>query len=253
MNRQVESRDARLDGDILVACDRAGRTYGRGPTAVVAVHDATCTVTMGNQIAMMGQSGSGKSTLLHLFAGLDAPTSGHVTWPGIGNRDALRPGPVGMIFQAPSLLAPLDVTENVALPLLLLGLDEAIARQRALDALEVLELRALANKLPEELSGGQSQRVAIARVLASRPRLILADEPTGQLDHGTGDQVIGALLEAAFESGAALLVSTHDPSVAARFAIRWTMRDGRLTTNATPDNTPGPQALETAIVAAVPR
>ena len=145
------------------------------------------------------------------------------------------------------------MTENVALPLLLLGLDEAIARQRALDALEVLELQVLANKLPEELSGGQSQRVAIARVLASRPRLILADEPTGQLDHGTGDQVIGALLEAAFESGAALLVSTHDPSVAARFAIRWTMRDGRLTTNATPDNTPGPQGPETAIVAAVPR
>lgn len=217
--------------DALAVCDRAGRTYSRGETAVVALHDATCAIYSGQQIALMGPSGSGKSTLVHLIAGLDNPTVGTVAWPKLGRREDLRPGPIGIVFQAPSLLPPLDVIENVALPLLLRGLDEGVARESAYDSLARLDLLGLAEKLPEELSGGQSQRVAIARVLASRPQLILADEPTGQLDHETANHVITILLQAAVESGAALLINTHDPVVADRLEIRWTMTDGRLTTN----------------------
>ena len=167
--------------------------------------------------------------MLHLLAGLDTPTTGTISWPAIGARADLRPGPVAVVFQAPSLLPPLDVVENVALPLLLAGADRRSARAAAMTALERLALEPLAGKLPEELSGGQAQRVAIARVLAGRPRLILADEPTGQLDQHNGGLVIDALLAAATDLEAALVVNTHDTVVAARFPHRWTMRDGRLT------------------------
>lgn len=204
------------------------RTYGTGDRAVVALHDANGAINPGEHIALMGPSGSGKTTLLHLLAGLDAPTAGRITWPAIGDRSTLRPGPVGVIFQAPSLLPPLDVVENVELPLLLAHVSAADARQRALAALSTLELGTLMHKLPEELSGGQAQRVAIARVLAAQPRLILADEPTGQLDHHTGTHVIDTLIEAATRSGAGLVVNTHDPAIAERLPIQWAMRDGRL-------------------------
>ena len=197
---------------------------------MVAVHGANAAVYPGEQIALMGPSGSGKTTLLHLLAGLDTPTAGQITWPALGPRATLRPGPVGVVFQAPSLLPPLDALENVALPLLLAGVERVEARRRAAAALEELDLAALSSKLPEELSGGQAQRVAMARILATRPRLILADEPTGQLDHATGAHVIGTLLAVARAAGAGLVVNTHDPLVGDQFPIRWTMIDGRLDT-----------------------
>jgi ABC-type lipoprotein export system ATPase subunit len=216
----------------LVRCAGLARTYGRGRTAVVALYDATCEIEEGQLIALVGPSGSGKSTLLHLFAGLDAPTAGSIDWPAFAGA-ALRPGPVAVVFQAPSLLPPLDVLENVALPQVLAGTEERAANDGARAALTVLGLADLAAKLPDELSGGQSQRVAVARALASRPRLLLADEPTGQLDHDTGTAVIDALIDAAEQSGAALVVATHDADVAARFPTRWRVTDGRLLTNAT--------------------
>jgi ABC-type lipoprotein export system ATPase subunit len=212
----------------LVVADGIARTFGRGATAVVAVHGASCRVEAGDGIAIVGPSGSGKSTLLHLLAGLDTPTAGTISWPAIGTRSALRPGPVAVVFQAPSLMPPLDVIENVALPLVLAGVDDHSARAQALDALELLELSTLSAKLPDELSGGQAQRVAVARALVAHPVLILADEPTGQLDHPTAQVVVDALLEAARASGAALVVATHDPIVARRFAARWAMSDGKL-------------------------
>ena len=214
--------------DVLVRAVGAARTFGRGPTAVVAVHGASCEIAAGARLALTGPSGSGKSTLLHLLAGLDEPTAGTITWPALGERHQLRPGPVGVVFQGPSLLPPLDVAENVALPLLLAGRAEGEAAAAAHQALARLGLEDLAAKLPEELSGGQAQRVAVARVLAGQPRLIMADEPTGQLDHRNGAVVIDALLEAAAALGAALVVATHDVLVADRFALRWTMADGRL-------------------------
>ncbi len=214
----------------LIECKGVSRTFGRGRSAVVAVHDAACSVAAGDQIALVGPSGSGKSTLLHILAGLDQPTSGTIAWPAFG-RASLRPGPVGVVFQAPSLLPALNVLENVALPLVLIGSRNDDANAAALNALETLGLRGIANKLPDELSGGQAQRVSIARVLAGRPQLLLADEPTGQLDHETARLVVDALLATAEFSNAALIISTHDIEVAQRCATQWQVADGRLHAN----------------------
>jgi ABC-type lipoprotein export system ATPase subunit len=212
----------------VVRCEGAARTFGTGRGAVVALQPTTCEIFPGARIALTGPSGSGKSTLVHLLAGLDDPSLGSVTWPAIGPRSALRPGPVGVVFHGPSLLSPLTVVENVALPLLLAGRSEADAVVRAGAALERLELEPLQAKLPEEISGGQAQRVAVARALTGAPLLLLADEPTGQLDHENAAEVIYVLEQAARDSGAALVVATHDPEVAERLPERWVMRDGRV-------------------------
>lgn len=224
---------------LVRACDLA-RTYGTGPAATVALSGCTCAVLSGDRIAVTGPSGSGKSTLLHLLAGLDEPTAGTVEWPALGARSELRPRRVGVVFQDASLLPPLDVVENVALPLLLADIDEREATELAMEALERLGLAPLAAKLPEELSGGQAQRVAVARVLATAPRLILADEPTGQLDHVTGGEVVDALLAAADHTGATLVLTTHDLAVAERLPQQWRVHDGRLSTGsrATAPSTP---------------
>jgi len=217
-----------MTGELIASFEGVGRTFAHGPSTVTAVRVATGIVCRGDRIAMMGQSGSGKSTLLHLLAGLDTPTSGTVTWPGIGKAVSLRPGPVGIVFQSPSLIPSLDVAENVSLPLILMGEGKRNAADATAAALDTLGISDLSAKLPEELSGGQSQRVAIARALAHRPTLILADEPTGQLDHDAARIVIDALIDAANATNAGLVVSTHDPEVADRFAIAWSMVDGHL-------------------------
>ncbi|MFJ6570217.1 ATP-binding cassette domain-containing protein [Streptomyces sp. NPDC091292] len=238
--------EVRAVGAPLVRCADVARTYGSGAGAVVAVHGLTCEVLPGARIAVVGPSGSGKSTLLHLMAGLDRPTAGRVTHPGLGGSGSAAPGMsdhspgdgrpatevlarhIGVVFQGPSLLPPLTAAENVALPLRIDGVPAAEADARALAALESLGLGALAARLPDELSAGQAQRVAVARVLARRPRLVLADEPTGQLDRETGHQVLTVLLTAAAELGAAVLVTTHDQRVARELDERWYMADGRL-------------------------
>jgi ABC-type lipoprotein export system ATPase subunit len=211
----------------VAECRQVGRVFGRGTTEVVAVRDVTARVCPGQRVAVMGESGSGKSTLLHLLAGLDSPTTGQVSWPGLTVR-AGRPVGVGVVFQAPSLLPALDVTDNVALPLLLADVPPAEARGRAVAALGRLDMDGMAAAFPEELSGGQAQRVTIARVLAGTPALVLADEPTGQLDRRTAAHVLDVLLDAVDALGAALVVSTHDPLVAGRLDDCWAMRDGRL-------------------------
>ncbi|MCU1429253.1 MAG: transporter related protein [Actinomycetia bacterium] len=213
----------------LARCEGVARTFGHGTSAVVAAHDVNCEVRGCTSIALLGRSGSGKSTLLHLLAGVDSPTMGEVTWPALGERATLRPRLVGIVFQQANLLAPLDAMENVALPLLLAGHDPASARDAARSALTQLGLDEVANKLPEEMSGGQAQRVSIARAFVIRPKLLLADEPTGQLDHQSATTVITALLDVARAAGASVVVATHDESVASRFDETWTMVDGRLT------------------------
>ncbi len=215
-------------GEELVLCADLARTFGSGETAVVAVHGVTWQIGPGDRIALTGPSGSGKSTLLHLLAGLDTPTGGTLSWPALGDRMSLRPGPVGVVFQAPSLMPALDVTENVALPLLLAGRPPRDATAAATTALADLGLLDIGGRVPDELSGGQAQRVAVARALAAGPRLLLADEPTGQLDRATGMQLMDVLLAAADRSGAAVVVATHDQAVAARFPIIQEMANGRL-------------------------
>jgi ABC-type lipoprotein export system ATPase subunit len=214
--------------EVLARCEAAGRAYGSGARLVVALQRASCTVRTGERIVITGPSGSGKSTLLHLLAGLETPSEGVVDWPALGPRDRLRPLAVATILQGPSLLPPLDVLENVALPLLLGGMPEEAALAAARAALEALGLESISGRLPEELSGGQAQRAAVARVLAGSPRLVLADEPTGQLDGATGTQMLDVLDEAAARLGAALVLTTHDRRVAGRFDTAWTMADGVL-------------------------
>jgi ABC-type lipoprotein export system ATPase subunit len=212
----------------LVRCERVTRTYGQGQAATVALLATNCEVHVGQRIALVGSSGSGKSTLLHLMAGLDDPTTGAVSWPAIGKREELRPARVAVVFQGPSLLTPLSVLENIALPLVIGGMTDVEAQQVARRALGTLDLEELADKLPEEISGGQAQRVAVARALAGSPSLILADEPTGQLDSVNGAAVIDVLLAASAHAGAALLISTHDLQVAARLPERWEIHSGEL-------------------------
>jgi ABC-type lipoprotein export system ATPase subunit len=216
----------------LVRCQGVARTYGTGPMATVALQPVDCEVFAGQVIGLVGPSGSGKSTLLHLMAGLDDPTVGSVTWPAIGTRAQLRPRRVAVVFQGPSLLPPLTVLENVALPLVLGGMTDHEARDVARTALHTLDLAELADKLPEEISGGQAQRVAVARALAGKPSLILADEPTGQLDRTNGAAVVDVLLAASHHAGSALVISTHDLTVATRLTERWEMHSGQIDTEA---------------------
>ena len=178
---------------VAVQCTDISRSFGAGPTAVHAVREVSCRVPQWARIVLTGPSGSGKSTLLHLLAGLAPPPPDRCNGP---RSEGARPGGptgLGMVFQGPSLLPSLDVTENVALPLLFAGQPRRAAMRHAHAALDLVEIGDLAAKLPDELSGGQAQRVAIARVLATRPAVILADEPTGQTDYQTAQRVITIL------------------------------------------------------------
>jgi putative ABC transport system ATP-binding protein len=213
---------------LLVLCDRASRTFGHGPLAVVAVHDASCGVSASSRIALVGPSGSGKSTIVQLMAGLDRPTSGTVSWPSWDSGPLHDPARAGVVFQGLSLIPSLSAVENAAFPLLLRGVENDEAMARAADSLALLGIGGLAGKVPDELSGGQAQRVAVARVVTSRPQLILADEPTGQLDRAAGERVVDVLLEAADHLNAGLVVSTHDPAMATRLSVTWRMHDGEL-------------------------
>ena len=213
---------------ILLSLDDVSRYYADGRLDRPALRHISCNVLAGACIAISGPSGSGKSTLLHIMAGLDKPTNGLITWPALGQQIDLRPDQICLIPQTPSLLPTLTVLENVELCWLFSKGDEAEARASALRALEKLGLLSIVDRLPEELSGGQLQRVAAARAIVCEPRLILADEPTGQLDSVTGSRLIEALLHSAANSNAALVVATHDSAVANRMIIQWRIARGKL-------------------------
>jgi putative ABC transport system ATP-binding protein len=193
-------------------------------------------VVPGDSLAIMGPSGSGKSTLLGLLGGLDRPTSGTLRFQG---RDvtrlsddelaAVRNRVVGFVFQNFQLLARTSAVGNVGLPLVYRGLGRAERRRRAVQALESVGLGHRLQHRPSQLSGGEQQRVAIARALVTEPAMLLADEPTGNLDSRSGDEVLDLLARLHDERGVAVVVVTHDPGVAGRFQRRVTMADGRLT------------------------
>ncbi len=216
--------------EVLVRATGLCRRFGNGQGAVTAVADATFEIRHTDRIALVGPSGSGKTSLLHLIAALDQPSGGVIEWPALGRAEDLRPGPVAFAFQGPSLLPPLTVAENVALPVLLAGGAPGAAAAAASAMIERLGLSDVASKLPEEISGGQAQRAGVARALVGKPRLILADEPTGQLDRGSALQLMEVLLQHVEETKAALVVATHDPAVAGRLPLRWNITDRILET-----------------------
>jgi putative ABC transport system ATP-binding protein len=192
--------------------------YGRN----IIVENASLDLHAGQQAALVGRSGSGKTTLLLAFGGLLAPTSGTVHWPGLDQR-----ADIGMVFQAPSLLPELSGIENVVLPLRLRGIPAPEAYRYAQTALAQLQL-GTPDVMPHELSGGQQQRVAVARVLAARPRLLLADEPTGSLDGATAAVVLSALRQHVDAVDGALLVATHDEELVAGFPQWIAVADGAV-------------------------
>ena len=217
-----------MTSPVVEAID-ATRTFHRGGKPFEALRAASCHVFLGERIAILGPSGSGKSTLLHLLGGLDRPTSGQVAWPELGTIHDLRPKMIAVVPQSPSLVPWLSAVENVELPVLLGG-EARTARDRATATLENLGLANLADRLPQELSGGQAQRVAMARALVGDCKLILADEPTGQIDGATAAALFDALLTHLASRDAALVVATHDPAVAARMGKSWRMDHGVLDT-----------------------
>jgi len=218
--------------DILARAEGIAMRYPvPGGTPIAVLDGINCEIAQRDRIAIIGPSGSGKSTLMHILGGLIAPTCGHVEWPALGARETLMPENVQFVFQSPSLFPALDVLGNITLPLFLAGGD-AGAKDRAHTLLARFGLEELAVKLPEELSGGQAQRVAMLRALTTEPRLILADEPTGQLDSHTAEHFLDGVLEIAARAGIAVVIATHDAQVAARMARLWTMNHGRLVKSA---------------------
>jgi putative ABC transport system ATP-binding protein len=201
--------------------------------AVTILDGVTLDVAPGQFVAVIGPSGSGKSTLLGLVAGLDRPTAGSIRVDGVElaalDEDALarlRLAKIGYVFQAFHLIPTLTALENVAVPLELAGASDAPGQARAL--LEEVGLKARVDHYPAELSGGEQQRVALARAVANRPRLLLADEPTGNLDSATGAQIVELLVNLHRRHGTTLILVTHDPALAAHAQRIVELRDGRV-------------------------
>lgn len=220
------------------------RVHGHGAREVTALRGVDLAVQPGEFIALMGPSGSGKSTLLHLAGGLALPTSGEVLVDGksladlsAADRAVLRRDVLGYVFQELNLLPGLTALENVAFPLELAGLRTRPARTAALGALAEVGIEELASRMPAELSGGQSQRVAIARSLVGPRRLLLADEPTGALDSVSGRDII-ALLRSRADEGAGVVLVTHEPRFAAWADRTLQLRDGGVVGVAAPGVTP---------------
>lgn len=210
------------------------RIYRTGGQEVRALDGVSLDIHPGEYTAIIGPSGSGKSTLMHLLGCLDVPTSGRMMIDGVDASRAsatrlarLRNEKIGFVFQSFNLLPRLSVVENVELPLVYAGVGGGERRRRALEALEAVGLADRRSHRPNQLSGGQCQRVAIARALVNRPRLLLADEPTGALDSATGEQIM-ELFRQLNTQGNTVLIVTHDPDIAAETRRRIHIRDGRI-------------------------
>jgi putative ABC transport system ATP-binding protein len=219
---------------MIVDARGVGRTFAMPAGPVHAVRDVTLQIRAGDHLAVRGPSGCGKSTLLHMLGCVDAPSSGTLLFDGQdvstlsdAKRSALRLRRIGFIFQRFFLLPMLTAAENVELPLSEAGASRRDRQQRTKELLDYVGLSPRADHRPSQLSGGEMQRVAIARALANRPQLLLADEPTGELDEATGAQ-IAELLDRVNADGTALVIVTHDQTLAGRAARVLTMKDGRI-------------------------
>lgn len=220
--------------DVVLSCRDLRKTY-QGPQPVPVLLGVDLDVRAGERIAIMGRSGSGKSTLLHLLGGLDSPSGGTVevrgrslAAMGEAERGRLRNETLGFVYQFHHLLAEFTAEENVAMPLLI----RRVQRKQALEkARAVLSEVGLGHRLahqPGELSGGERQRCAFARALVSEPACVLADEPTGNLDSGTADEVFDAMVRLSASHGTAFVIVTHDPGIAVRAERRYELVDGKL-------------------------
>ena len=224
---------------MIVSASHVSRVFTMPAGPVAAVRDVSLDIAAGDHIAVRGPSGCGKSTLLHMLGCVDTATGGTLLFEGHDvatlsdrARSLLRLRSIGFVFQRFFLLPMLSAAENVELPMSEAGVAAAERRQRTRELLDYVGLAARADHRPSQLSGGEMQRVAIARALANRPRLLLADEPTGELDQATGEHV-AALLDRVNADGTAMVIVTHDHGLAARARRVLTMRDGRVDNEAT--------------------
>jgi putative ABC transport system ATP-binding protein len=219
----------------MIRCTDIRKIYRQGENEIVALAGVSLEIAAGAFAAVMGPSGSGKSTLLHLIGGLDRPSDGELLVDGrliaqmTDNQVTLfRRAKIGFVFQFFNLLPTLTASENVALPLVLGGESKSAAENRAEELLGRVGLEKRRDHLPEELSGGEIQRVAIARALAYRPPILLADEPTGNLDSATGDSILNLLRHISREDGCTVVMVTHSQEAARRADRVILLRDGRL-------------------------
>ena len=225
---------------ILLQCDNLSKRYQEGTVQTDVLHNVSFTIQSGEMMAIVGSSGSGKSTLLHLLGGLDTPTSGDVIFNGqamsglsSAAKAELRNRELGFIYQFHHLLPDFTALENVAMPLLIGKKKTDEVQSRALEMLNAVGLGHRSNHRPSELSGGERQRVAIARALVNNPRLVMADEPTGNLDARNADSIFALLGELNQRQGTAFLVVTHDLQLARRMSRQLEMRDGHLSNELT--------------------
>lgn len=222
-------------GQSVIEARGLTRIYRLGACEVVGIHDVDLDIAPGELLVLKGNSGSGKSTLLSLLAGLDSPDSGHLTVAGYDLRKAsqlqltsFRRRVVGMVFQSFNLLPTLTALENVCLPALLAGEDHKRVRRKASELLDWLELTGRREHLPAQLSGGEMQRVAIARALINDPAIILADEPTGNLDSHNGEIVIQLLRELNRKLGRTVVIATHSNMADSFATMRVSLKDGSI-------------------------
>ncbi|MBJ7221098.1 MULTISPECIES: lipoprotein-releasing ABC transporter ATP-binding protein LolD [unclassified Brenneria] len=220
---------------LLLQCNNLCKRYQEGKLSTDVLRDVTFEMRSGEMMAIVGSSGSGKSTLLHLLGGLDSPTSGEVIFKGqqmsklsAADKSALRNRELGFIYQFHHLLPDFTALENVAMPLLIGHVPASQAQDKAREMLAAVGLENRSHHRSAELSGGERQRVAIARALVNSPSLVLADEPTGNLDQRTADTIFELLGELNVRQGTAFLVVTHDLQLAGRLSRQLEMRDGQL-------------------------
>ncbi len=219
----------------MVTLKQLSKTYSHGEATVVALHDVNLEIRQGEFCAFVGPSGCGKSTLLNLIAGLDLPTSGNILLDGQSTRNLtshewtkIRRETIGIVFQAFHLIHGLTAEENIALPLMLRGDGGRDVTMRVDEVLEMVKMIHRRNHRPGELSGGEQQRVAIARALVHRPRLLLADEPTGNIDSHQGADIMALIRTLAKGGEQTVLLVTHSAHAAQTADYTWTMQDGRL-------------------------